>query len=41
MYAVERNGVHCGALPRIDSLYRRIQEVVRSVVNVNLLYSAG
>jgi 2,5-furandicarboxylate decarboxylase 1 len=31
----------CGALPRMGSLYRRIQEVVPSVVNVNLPYSGG
>jgi len=31
----------CGALPRMGSLYRRIQDVVPSVVNVNLPYSGG
>jgi 2,5-furandicarboxylate decarboxylase 1 len=31
----------CGALPRMGSLFRRIQEVVPSVVNVNLPYSGG
>jgi len=31
----------CGALPRMGSLFRRIQDVVPSVVNVNLPYSGG